>query len=178
MAPAFITVTPATTALAAGTYNGFIIVSTTTLPGVAPDTIAVTLSVSQSSSLVLSTDTLTFDVQAGGPNPTPQTVTLSNSGGGSLGSLGLGGAAYTNSSGVYQPPSFTWANNTTLSGNTITVAPATSTLAVATHVASIPVTATGATNSPQLLVVIVHVTTNWTALATGTQSHVRDRQQQ
>ena len=166
-APAFITVTPATTALAAGTYNGFIIVSTTTLPGVAPDTIAVTLSVSQSSSLVLSTDTLTFDVQAGGPNPTPQTVTLSNSGGGSLGSLGLGGAAYTNSSGVYQPPVFTWANNTTLSGNTITVAPATSTLAVATHVASIPVTATGATNSPQLLVVIVHVTTNWTALATG-----------
>ena len=166
-APAFITVTPATTALAAGTYNGFIIVSTTTLPGVAPDTIAVTLTVSQGASLVLSSDTLTFDVQAGGPDPSAQTVTVSNGGGGSLGTIGLDSPVYASSLGAYQQFVSTWANSSSVVGSTITVAPVISSLPVATYVATLPVTATGATNSPQSLVVIVHVTTNWNAIATG-----------
>ena len=166
-APAFITVTPTTTSLAAGTYNAFIIVTTTTLPGVVPDTIAVTLTVEQGASLVLSSDTLTFDVQAGAPNPSPQTVTVSNGSGGSLGTTALGSLAYTSSLGAYQGFVSTWANGASLVGSTISVAPVTSSLPVGTFVATIPVTASGATNSPQSLVAVVHVTTNWNAISTG-----------
>jgi hypothetical protein len=69
--------------LVAGTYTGSWTVSSTNALN-STQSLAMTLHVSQLPVISISPSTVTFDAPQGGANPSPATLTLSNSGGGSL----------------------------------------------------------------------------------------------
>jgi adhesin/invasin len=97
--------------------------------------------------IAFSRDSMGFTAFTNGPNPPPDSVFISNAGGGSLGTLGLAGITYgTGASG--------WLG-ATLSGapesDTLTLAAQTGTLAAGVYSATVSVTAANATNSPRSL---------------------------
>ncbi len=136
-----LTVAPVITGLVAGTYNGTFDL---TADNAATLQVAVTLNLSTAaSSIVLTPATpLTFNATSGGGNPSNQVVAISNGGGGSLGTLGLGSISY--GAGPQG-----WAATTSLAGTDVTVRCATGTLAPGSYPCTIPVTSTTAPNSPQ-----------------------------
>src|SRR6266550_4689266 len=96
--------------------------------------------------IALTPSGVSFSATQGGTNPAPQTVSVTNGGGGTLSGLAVGTIAY----GAGQPTGWLGAS---LSGST---APVTLTLTVTTgslpagsYTATMPVTSTGASNSPQ-----------------------------
>jgi len=92
--------------------------------------------------------TLTFTGNAGGASPAAQTVAVTNSGTGTLSSLAIGTITY----GIEQPGGWLTAGlNVTTAPATVTVTPATGSIAAGTYTATVPVTSTaaGITNSPQ-----------------------------
>ncbi len=100
-APASLTITPtaAASSLPQGTYTANIPV-VTALPGVAPRVLVAALNVTAAPVISLSPSSLQFTAALGGSAPAPQSVTITNTGNGTLTGLGTGGTAYSpNASG-------------------------------------------------------------------------------
>jgi N,N-dimethylformamidase beta subunit-like, C-terminal/Domain of unknown function (DUF4082)/Concanavalin A-like lectin/glucanases superfamily/Fibronectin type III domain/Viral BACON domain/Bacterial Ig domain len=142
-----ITVTPSTTGLAAGTYNTDITVGATGAGG-SPKTIPVTLTVDPPAppSLSVTPASLAFTATAGGSDPAAKTLSVSNTGGGSM--------DWTASE------SATWLSLSPASGTntgTITVTPSITGLAAGTYTTDVTVAATGASGSPKTITVTLTV---------------------
>ncbi len=107
--------------------------------------LAVTTASPPSSSLNLSVNSLSFSANYQGPNPSPQTVQLTSSGG-SLAWTGVSSASWLSVS----PTSGATNNSLQISVNS-------STLAAGSYSGTIQVTSLGATNSPQSINVMLNV---------------------
>jgi len=103
-------------------------------------TIAVTLALSAVPRIALSQQSLVFQMIRGAAAPAPQTVTVTNSGGGSLGTIACPAG----------PASWLVCS---VSGNTLTFTAVPGSLTASPAAVSVPVTASGATNSPQSITV-------------------------
>jgi hypothetical protein len=138
-----------TAGLSAGSHPGTV---TITASGVAnsPQTVGVTLMISQAPVIGLTPSSLTFDAPQGGANPGSKTLSLTNQGGGTLPWTASANAAWLSVS----PPSGTLA---TASPQTLTVLVNTSGLSEGTYLADVQVAATGATNTPQYVPVTLNV---------------------
>lgn len=166
--PDWLTVTPAagtgagtatimvnTTGLLAGTYFGTITITAAGADN-SPQSIPVTLTIVARPSIAFSPAGFTFTAPQGGANPLPQTLSISNSGGGSL----------TWSLSVNQtwlsvaPSSGTNAGTSTLSVNSYY-------LAVGTYTAAVSITDPAAGNSPQIVPVTLTITAGGPYLRAG-----------
>lgn len=109
------------------------------------DTCVVDVSSAPPPLIGLSSGALTFTDTAGTADPAPQTVTVSNSGGGTLSGLAVGTIAYGSGASGWLTAS--------LSGGTapatLTLQPSNAGLNPGTYTATVPVTASGVGNSPQ-----------------------------
>jgi hypothetical protein len=153
---ATITVTPSLTGLSAGTYTTDITVSAVGAGG-SPKTIPVTLTVDPPPppTLAVSPATLAFSATVGGSSPAAKTVSVTNSGSGSLDVTASDDAA--------------WLSVTPASASapaTLTVTPSITGLAAGTYTATVTVTATtpGATGSPKTVAVTLTVSPQSTNL--------------
>ena len=142
-----ITVNYATSVLSAGTYTATITITASGATN-SPQTIPVSLTVNAVPSISLSPASLSAST-AQGSNASSQSFQVRNTGGGTL--------SYTISKNA------TWLSCTPASGtstgeqDTITVNYATSVLSAGTYTATITITASGATNSPQTIPVSLTV---------------------
>lgn len=93
-----------------------------------------------------SRDSVGLAATANGPNPGPDSVVVTNAGGGTL-TLGLGTVSY----GAGASGWLTAALSSPTAPDTLVLTAQTGTLAVGTYTASVPVTGTKATNSPHTL---------------------------
>lgn len=147
-APSSLTVSVNTTGLTAGTYNATISLVASGATNT-PQTVAVSLTVTTAAPTIgLSATTLSFSGQQAGSNPAGQSLSISNTGGGTL-----SWAASSNQS---------WLTLSSSSGtgpSTITVFASTGGLAAGNYSGTITVSANGATNTPQTVVVSLTVTT-------------------
>src|SRR5579871_78097 len=133
------TISVNTTGLAAGTYSGTVAASSTQASN-SPQTVAVTLTLLPGPQITASPASLTFSANAMGTSPAGQTISLTNSGGGSV---TFSAVASTTSGG-------SWLSVTTLGGTnsaSLAVSASTGTLAFGSYTGSIVVTATGTTSS-------------------------------
>jgi hypothetical protein len=142
-----ITVTPDITGLAPGTYTANITVSAAGAGG-SPATIPVTLTVAQATppALSVSPTSLAFSGTQGGASPAAKTLTVSNTGGGTL--------SWTASDDVL------WLSVSPASGTnngTITVTPTTAGLSAGTYTATVTVDAGSASGSPKTIPVTLTV---------------------
>lgn len=145
-APASVTVTPSVGSLATGSY-------TATIPIVAagatnsPQNVTITFTITATAppTIALSAATLTYGGTAGGSSPAPQTVNISNSGGGTLSALAVGTITYGAGASGWLAGSL----NITSAPSTLTLTATLGSLAVGSYTATVPVTAAGASNSPQ-----------------------------
>jgi hypothetical protein len=135
---------PTTGSLAAGTYNATVQVSCTGATNTPQSyTVAFTVNAAQSPTISLSPTSLTFTATQGGGNPSSQNVTVSNSGGGTL-AVPTTGIVYHSGSG--------WLSVQVQGSQapyTLVTQPTTGSLAAGTYTATVNVSSTGATNSPQ-----------------------------
>jgi len=139
----------------AGTFTGKMNVAGV---GATTESVDVTLTVSALPLIALSPSTLAFDAPQGGGNPSPQTVSYTNQGGQPITSW----TASTN-------PTDNWLSVSPTSGATIApggnqpltvsinTSPSGTPLAAGTYQASVTVTGTGATNTPQAVIVTLNV---------------------
>jgi plastocyanin len=153
-APAVITLNASTGSLPAGTYTATVAVrSSATGVTNSPQTITVTFTVNAPApapTISLSTATIGFSATAGGSNPSGQTVSVSNSGTGTLSGLSLDPVAY----GAGQPTGWLAAGiSATTAPATITLNATTGSLVAGTYTATVTVrsSASGVTNSPQAI---------------------------
>jgi hypothetical protein len=135
---------PTTGSLAAGTYNATVQVSCTGATNTPQSyTVAFTVNPVSSPTISLSPTSLSFSATVGGGNPSSQNVTVSNSGGGTL--------ATPTTAIVYH--SGTGWLSVQVQGSqapfTLVTQPTTGSLAAGTYTATVNVSSTGATNSPQ-----------------------------
>jgi hypothetical protein len=135
---------PATGSLAAGTYNATVKVSSSGATNSPQSyTVAFTVNPESSPTISLSPTGLSFNATAGGSNPSSQDVTVSNSGGGTLVSPTTS-ITYSSGSG--------WLS-VSCSGSSApyscSTQPTTGSLAAGTYDATVKVSSSGATNSPQ-----------------------------
>ena len=155
-----ITVSVNATGLSAGSYTSTVVISTESFKGRQVKTIVpVSLSLTQSSTatpiIQLSPAALSFSGIAGSANPAAQLLSLTNSSGGTL-SWNLSDNA-------------TWLTLSTASGTTTTETDSVAAsvnltgLAAGTYTAAITVSASGATNSPQIIPVSLTITAASTA---------------
>ena len=154
-APASLTLTTAIGALAAGSYSAVVPVQAAGASN-SPQQVAITLTVTSSTAvptLALSPTSAAFGAAQGGASAPPQSITVQNAGGGSLGALALGAIAYGAGGTGWLVA--------TLSGS---AAPATLTLTASplalpagTYTAIVPVTSAGVANSPQSVTVTLTV---------------------
>ena len=131
-APAVLTLTPTLGSLPAGTYTARAIL-TSTVSGVAPDTVGVTLQVNPGPAIGLASHATTFSATAAGADPTPQTVNITNAGGGTLSGLSTS-TTYTSGSG--------WLGvslSTTTAPSVLTLTPVTGALTPGTYHAKVTV---------------------------------------
>jgi len=148
--PPVINVQPGTGTLGAGTYTATIPVTSTNASNTA--TLSLSFTVAQGvipPTIGLSSNTLAFSGTVGGSVSGPQTLTITNTGGGALDTLSAP-VTYTSGSG--------WLSTAiagTASPYSLTVTAALGTLAAGTYTATIAVTSTaaGVTNSPQNITV-------------------------
>ena len=129
------------TSLAPGTYVYPVTVSAPNAG--ATTTFAVTLTVSALPRIALSTRSLHFQAVRGSPSPLVQTITVTNSGGGTLGALSC--SAPVN-----------WLT-CSASGSTLTVSANPSVLTGSPQPATLSVTAVGAANNPQTVTVTMEL---------------------
>src|SRR6185437_5185532 len=113
--------------------------------GVSPQAVTVTLFLSPAPSISLSTSIVTFGASKGAAAPAPATVTISNGGGGPLTRLELGTT-------TYQPAGTSWLQ-ATLSGSTVTLTILNTNLTAGSYNAFVPVTSPVASDSPQTILV-------------------------
>ena len=134
-APATLTLTPTLGSLVTGTYTARAIV-TSSLSGVAPDTVNVTLQVNPGPAIGLATKSTIFTDTTGGAGPAPQTVNITNTGGGTLSGLATA-ITYTSGSG--------WLGvnlSTTTAPSVLTLTPATGSLTPGVYHARVTVSST------------------------------------
>jgi Domain of unknown function (DUF4082)/Concanavalin A-like lectin/glucanases superfamily/Fibronectin type III domain/Bacterial Ig domain/Viral BACON domain len=140
-----ITATPSIAGLAAGTYTTDVTVSASGASG-SPKTIPVTLTVDPPPTLAVTPTSLSFSGTQGGSDPAAKTLSVSNSGGGTL--------SWTASE------SASWLSLSPTSGTnsgTITATPSISGLAAGTYTTDVTVTASGANGSPKTIPVTLTV---------------------
>lgn len=151
-APATLTLLANTTALDTGTYTATVRVSST-VAGVASKDLAVTLVVGPGPSISFSRATVAI-AATNGQNPPPQTVNVTNGGGGTLSGLALGTITFA----AGQPVGWVAAAiDKTTAPAVITLTLTTATLATGSYSATLPVTSPVASNSPATLTVSVTV---------------------
>jgi hypothetical protein len=142
-APATITLQAAMGSLGAGPFIATVSVVSSVASN-SPQAITVTFTVSgPPPSIALSTSILAFTAQQGGANPSAQTLSVTNSGAGSLTGLSAS-VSYTSGAG--------WLSavlNTTTAPAILTVQPTTGSLAAGTYTATISISSSSASNSPQ-----------------------------
>jgi hypothetical protein len=144
---ATVTVTPSITGLAAGTYTTDVTVAAAGVAG-SPKTIPVTLTVDPPTPPALSVtpSSLSFSATQGGSSPAAKTLSVANTGGGSM--------DWTASE------SATWLSVSPGSGTnagTVTVTPSITGLAAGTYTTDVTVTAAGASGSPKTIPVTLTV---------------------
>jgi hypothetical protein len=156
---------PATGSLAAGTYNATVKVSSSGATNSPQSyTVAFTVNPVSSPTISLSPTSLSFSANVGGSNPASQNVTVSNSGGGTL-AKPTTAITYNSGSG--------WLSVTVQGSSapfTLLTQPTTGSLAAGTYNATVKVTSTGATNSPQSYTVAFTVNSGSTCDITGATS--------
>ena len=156
---------PATGSLSSGTYNATVNVSSSGATNSPQSyTVAFTVNPVSSPTISLSPTSLSFSATVGGSNPSSQNVTVSNSGGGTLASPTTS-ITYSSGSG--------WLSvNCTGSSAPFTCStqPATGSLAAGTYNATVKVSSTGATNSPQSYTVAFTLTSGSVCEITGADS--------
>lgn len=143
-----LTIQPATGSLAAGTYTATVPVTSGAASN-SPQNVTVTFTVSSAApAIALSSTSVSFAAPVAGANPLSQAVTITNGGTGTLSGLAAGTITYgAGATG--------WIQSASLSGTTanpsvtLTIQPATGSLAAGTYTATVPVTSGVATNSPQ-----------------------------
>jgi hypothetical protein len=113
--------------------------------------------IAASAAIGLDAASVTFSAVVGGPDPAPQTVAVSNAGGGSLSGL-TATVDHTTSPGGWLTASL----GGTVAPTTLTLRPSTGTLPAGTHTARVLVSASGAANSPQQVSVTFTVTASAT----------------
>jgi hypothetical protein len=132
--------------LTAGTYTDTITIAATGATG-SPKTVAVTFTVQPPPAVIaVSATSLTFTAATGGANPAAQTMTITNTGGGTMNwtaSKTQSWLSFENASGT--------------APGTVQVSVNASGLAVGTYQDTITVTATGATGSPKTVAVTLNV---------------------
>ena len=143
-----LTVTPSISGLSAGTYTANVTVTASGVAG-SPKVIPVTFTVAPPSPPVLSVTpaTLAFSATTGGANPAAKTVSVANTGGGSL--------SWTASEAA------SWLSISPASGTgdgTVTVTPSIAGLTAGTYTADVTVTAAGVSGSPKTVAVTLTVT--------------------
>lgn len=150
-----ITITATPGSLTPGTYTGSVTITPSACGSTgSPITISVTLTVTAPPTIGLSPTSLSFSAVVGGANPPNQTIAVSNTGGGTLTwSASVTSGAFLSASG-----------SGTNSGS-ITVAVNTAGLGLGTYTGNIRVSATGATNSPQNVAVVLTVAGNPPSIA-------------
>lgn len=133
-APATLVLQATTGSLAPATYTATVTVASSQ-PGVTPRTVDVTFVVTPFPIIAASNSTPAFAAQAGGSNPAPQTIAITNSGTGTLSGLTAGIAYGAGASG--------WLS-ATLAGTTaptsLTLQPATGSLPVGVYTATVTIT--------------------------------------
>ena len=145
-APGNVSVSVNATGLAAGTYNGIVTVTSGGATG-SPATIPVEFTVEPPPTLSVSPASLSFSGYTGAPNPAAKTVSVTNTGGGTL--------SYTASDNA------SWLAVTPASGTapgTLSVSVNTAGLAQGTYNGAVTVTASGAGGSPATIPVSFSVT--------------------
>jgi uncharacterized protein (TIGR03437 family) len=145
-APGTLSVSLNPAGLAAGSYTGGVQITAVGAAG-SPASIAVTLAVQAPPTLVIAPASLTFSYATGGAVPAAQTVSITNTGGGTL--------AWTASSSVY------WLTLSPASGGapgTLSVSLNPANLAAGTYTGAVQITAPGATGSPASIAVTLVVT--------------------
>jgi hypothetical protein len=124
----------ATSAASSAIYDSALVVVSTTPVGV----------------IALAPGSATFSATVGAANPAAQTVAVTNSGVGALGGLAAGTITY----GASEPTGWLTATlDHATAPATLTLQPATGSLAAGTYHASVPVTSASASNSPQTVAV-------------------------
>lgn len=134
-APATLTLSATAGSLGEGTYHATATVSTT-LPAVAPKTVAVTLTVGPGPSIAVSSANVALSTFAGAAPPPSASVTISNGGGATLSGLSLGTVTW---SGTANWASIALSGATAPASVTITPLPLAATLPAGTYSATIPV---------------------------------------
>ena len=148
-----VTATVNTTGLAAGTYNTAVTITAAGATNT-PQTVPVSLTIMAASTPTISRSpaSLTFTASQGGANPVSQTVTIMNTGTGTLNWSATDNATWL----TISPASGSGNGSAIASVNTAG-------LAAGSYNATVTITATGATNTPQTVLVTLTVT----ALATS-----------
>jgi hypothetical protein len=143
-APYTLVTQPATGSLAAGTYNATVSVASSGATNTPQTyTVAFTVNPVSSPTISLSPTSLSFSATVGGGNPSSQNVTVSNSGGGTL-AVPTTSITYHSGSG--------WLTVTEQGSSapyTLVNQPTTGSLSAGTYTATVQVSSTGATNTPQ-----------------------------
>ena len=154
-APASLALTPSTTALAAGAYAATVQVLSPTATN-APIAVSVSLLVSPvaAAAIGLATKSVAMTAVQGGANPATQTIAITNAAGGTLSGLAIGTIAYAGGGNGWLAAAL----GGTTAPTSVTLTATVGSLAVGSHTATVPVTATGASNSPQQLSVTLTVT--------------------
>jgi hypothetical protein len=136
-APATLTLQPSTTVLPAGTYSATVPISSPQALN-SPRTVTVTYVVDPASVLVLSRSSVPIAGQANGPLPGTQTVSITNSGGGTINGIAPGTITYSAGASGWLAASVTSATTP----STLTLTTTSTALAVGNYSATVPVTST------------------------------------
>lgn len=123
-------------ALAAGTYTATLPVNSTEGGSGSIDITFTVTRTLDAPSLSLSASAASFTAVLGGSSPPSKSISLFNSGGGTLsdlGTLGIGTITYGGGANG-------WLSTSSLAGSTLTLSPVTGSLAAGTHTATVPVT--------------------------------------
>ena len=147
-APATLTVHAATGALAAGSYTATIPV-TSPVASNSPRTVSVTFAVTAGPAIGLSSSTVTFTDTVSVANQPAKTVTVTNTGGGTLTGLVAGAPNY----GTGPTNWLTASVSPTTAPATLTLTTAKGALGPGTYTATVPITSAVASNSPQTVTV-------------------------
>jgi len=144
-APSTLTLTPVVGSLPAGTYTATVPITGNAINS--PQDIAVTFVVSAPPvpSMVVAPTSRSFAAVAGGSNPAPTTVSVTNGGTGTM-DVALGTISY----GASQPTGWLAASlSTATAPSTLTLTATVGSLGAGTYTATIPITSSTAGNSPQ-----------------------------
>ena len=146
-APTVLLLAPTTTSLAPGSYAATITVFSS-LQGIAPKTVSVSLTVTPVRSISLSPASVTFNATQGGANPAVKTVSVNDSGSGSITGLVASAPSY----GAGQPAGWlTPTLSSTSTPSTLSLQPTVGSLTPGTYTATVSVSSPDAANSPQVV---------------------------